>query len=139
MLSSDAGRYYYHTPASITSEIYDNEERLAFFDSHSYVKHELTRLDIPRNSEEEFTGANVQTIYDINNPAKNSDEDYKNAQKYIAFNTSAPRAQRGKAKTYFYSRGQDVNAYFQSNLVIKDVSDAEIVNLSSNQLKVEVR
>ncbi len=103
------------------------------------MRHDLVRVDIPKKSEKAFEGTNIQTLYDIDNSEKNSQEDYEQAMKYIAFHTSRPRAQRGKAKTYFYSRGQDVDAYFRSNLVIHDAKEQEVVNLTSNTLKVEVR
>jgi len=121
----------------LTTEIYDNDDEIAFFDNNSYIEHELIRLEIPDDSEVEFTQSNTRLIYDRDE--KNSPEDYENAQRYISFNSSAPRAFRGKANTYFYGRGQDTNAYFSSTLTIDDAQGNRIVDLQSDTLRVEVR
>jgi hypothetical protein len=76
----------------LSTEIYDDNNEIAFFDNNSYIQHDLIRLEIPLDSENEFTDDNIQIIYDQD--TKNTSQDYENAQNYIAFNTSAPRAFR---------------------------------------------
>jgi len=139
LLYSDAVRYYYHSPGVITTEIYDNDGDIAFFDSNSYVKHELIRLEVPENSDEVFNASNTTVIYDKNDNSRNSDENYANAQKYIAFQTTSPRALRWKSSAYFYGKWRDTNAYFESSLVINDVNWSPVVDLESEVLRVEVR
>jgi len=138
-LASDAGRYYYNSPWVLTTKIFDSDDEIAYFDNSSYLRHTLTRVEVPADKDDVFDSSNLRVIYDRDDANKNSEEDYQEAQKYIGFNTISPRALRWEARAYFYWKWQDMNAYFQSDMNIQDVNGDTVVDLTSDLLRVEVR
>lgn len=69
----------------------DKKGAVVTLDSISYVDFSLSKLEVPDNNLEEFTASNTKIIYDVNNPAYNSKENYEEAQKYISFKNTRSR------------------------------------------------
>lgn len=138
-LESDSSKYYYNSVVTLGVSVQDSDDNLVTFDNISYVDFRLKRLEIPRDTDREFSGDNIEVIYDREDISKNTAKDYEAAQKYISFRESRSRVSGGKALTYFSTKNSDFNAEFISDLRYNNSDDVESIFLESNTLPVQVR
>lgn len=109
------------------------------FDSMSMVENILTKVEVPNNPDDVFSGGNVKVIYDISKPTLSGTQALLEAQKYVSFTSFSQRAMQGETKSYFYGKGLDANIYFQAQLQAFDTQNVAVIDLKSTQEKVEIR
>ena len=139
VLKSDWDRYYYNSLGTLRSELYDNLWDKATFDSISYINFYLDYLDIPVDSNKDFDDSNIQRIYKRWDNELWTDVALQNALRYINFTDTRMRVMWGEASTYFSTKGYDINAWFQTTIIAKDLSGENVIDLTSNLQEIRVR
>ena len=138
-LSSDSQGYSYNSNGSLTVDLLDSSGKRVSLDNASYVKFELVKVDIPLDSNTEFSSTNTQTIFDSSIPTLATDQAREEAAEYINFKDSEIRVRSWSAKANFSSKWRDANISFRTTLSTNDHTGNQIISLESFIREVQIR
>ncbi len=138
-LSSRQSKYSYNTTGILQADIYQKNGEKAFFDNQTSTRYLLQRLEISQDITQELTGTNTKIIFDRDQRDLSGDQALAQAQEYISYSTAAQRNMRWESQNYISTPAIDANIYFIAELDIKDSTAQTLLNLKSNELKIEVR
>lgn len=135
-LNSESQVYSYNKIWNLKASIKDKDWNILKFDNNTKIHFELSKIEIPKNSDKEFTKINTKTIY---NKEKRYEWDNIEVKKYLSFTDIDILSKSWEAINTFSTKNKNSNLYFNASLEIKDNKWKTKIFLNSWDISLQVR
>ncbi|MDD2907859.1 MAG: VCBS repeat-containing protein [Candidatus Gracilibacteria bacterium] len=135
-LESDSDKYYYNNNVELRAILKGSDGKNLTFLNSTDINFEIVKAEIANDETKDLSDANKKILFDIDDTNKNN---VSLLTKYVTFKDLKVRSSAGMAKYGITTKNNDANIYLRASVNINDNKDSNVIDLSSNILKIEIR